>query len=65
MSQNPNITWKFVYENLDQTWNWFTLSHNRMCYDDYFISDQYRKKQLDQFWEASKEEFIVLTAVGV
>ena len=40
---------------------WNELSLNKMNYHSYFCSDQYRKKQLKMFWEASKEEFIAVT----
>ena len=61
LSTNPNVTWKFVINNLDKDWNWNLLSRNDIYYSQYFCSDEYRKKQLKKFWEASKEEFIALT----
>ena len=58
---NPNITWEIIKNNPDKNWDWSNLSRNWMCYNPYFQSDHYRKKQLKQFWDASKEEFIART----
>src|SRR3954466_13707696 len=28
LSQNPNITWQAILDNLDKPWNWYYISHN-------------------------------------
>ena len=60
-SKNPNITPSMVRNNPRLPWNWYYLSRNEMNHHPYFCSDQYCKKQLKKFWEASKEEFIAVT----
>ena len=58
LSSNINITWKIVADNIDKDWDWYNLALNKMNFNQYFQSDQYRKKQLKQFWTSSMEEFI-------
>ena len=58
LSSNPNITWKIVLDNVDKPWEFNLLSDNKMYRHDHFCSDNYRKRQLKQFWEKSMEEFI-------
>ena len=63
LSGNPNIKWKIVKsDGLDFTkWSIDSLLNNKMYRDPYFYSEKFRRKQLTQFWEVSKEEFIART----
>ena len=43
LSQNPNITWKIIKNNLDKPWDWQYLSYNKFTSDKQYYKWNYGK----------------------
>jgi hypothetical protein len=56
VSENPNLTWKMVFENDKLDWCIYRMSENSFCHHPYFRSEKYKKKLVKYFLQVCGEE---------